>query len=1539
MRKKVFSSLSAPMRSAFVNSVPNSHKPLSVGLSIAVIASSLALSAIQADPASAAVNMPNPGVAGSNTTVNFNGEPIREGSTLAGGSVIGIGTSALLNPGVGVREIRTSYDANVVYQAGTARAPEGWTLMYSTDGGHTWSDTEPDPASDVTDIKASASNVAAGLISGFSQTYSTETTASIPSSTFSASTGGDGWGVAFMDDYIFNVYHHGYETRLDCHLRSTGVRCLEGTNLYPALISTEFDGNPVNFYSSSRSDVVPEVINGKLYTLTSPTSGPDFDRPGILCVNVIASPSYCGFTPLSTKTVSPSAVTWSAGLTEPIRVGSRIFGVNTDGATGSELLCFDLSVNGICTDSPVHLVDPGDVSTSSARIEKIGDNVYTIAGLQLSCHAAADLQLCSGNWPQALDLNTYQTAMMAVHTNASGAPDGICTYYNCFNLNGESRTDWVNPYSLYGWQIIDVWFKGVTTLGKHYFGDGSQIYCFDYATESACEGFSSGQFGYLYQIAVDPENPACLWTDEDAGRIVNMDALTGDLGCAANPVITLQPSQFAPRYACSTLNGIDRWNTLRLSNLVGGGSAEAIKLTVRDAAGNPVSGFTNLPISLDQDLDMRSMNVLLSGSRPTFSFAFTGVTGTISSATIALEYMGKGPELCSTAVLNSPGTFTPATIQSYSNDFVGTTNSYQSQRNFNIGASTVNDNLFLTVPSAPRNLVGSGLNTSATLTFAPPTDNGGLDLGDYEYSLDGGNTFSAISNLLDNGNGTYSVALSGLTAGQTYAIRVAATNALGRGALASLNLTVQIVDFGNIPDTYQNAGPIYLATQNGAGLPYTYLASPSNICTVSSNIVTLLAAGVCHLTQNQAGDATHIATTANSHFNVLPNPVVIQVPDAPINLVARPASTQVSLAWDAPASDGGGPITDYVIYYKVGSSWVPLVDGTSTNTSAIVTGLTNGSTYSFKVAAVNSAGQGAFCASIDAVPATVPNSPTDLAATSGSSANLTWTAPTDDGGSTIIDYVIQFKLTSDASWTDFVDGVSDATGATVTDLDPAETYDFQVFAVNAIGNGAAVSTVTLNAVGQAEALSLSWAANNDGVTIINHIVEYRVQGDTSWLQVDTFSTERSAILSGLTNGTPYEIRVARIANQGSGPVVSSYTSAVLGTPVAAPNAPTITATAGAAQVSLSWTLPSGNGADILDYVIQYRVVGQASWITWVDGVSTLRTSVVIGLVNGTTYEFQVAAENSVGTGLYSGIATAKPRTTPGPTSGLEVTATGTTLIATWFAPTDDGGASISDYQIEYKTLSAITWTVFAHTASTNLSATITGQAAETTYSVRVAAKNVAGVGAFGPASSAITEAGANQNFQQRSNQSSSNAKPVITKSPKQVIRHNQSEIVKFKFDSISDVSTIMVDGFEMKFKLDGGTLTFTDPGLDLGDKDVLVMGSWGTLTLSQAVEVVPNANGSLRVTGFAPGQSQMNAKMRQTIRAFFSTLDTPTSITCKGSTSGPTILKVDPSLAKARAAAVCGFIKSLGIVTIYKMSHVNTTLMSPTARNVKLTLG
>ena len=375
-------------------------------------------------------------------------------------------------------------------------------------------------------------------------------------------------------------------------------------------------------------------------------------------------------------------------------------------------------------------------------------------------------------------------------------------------------------------------------------------------------------------------------------------------------------------------------------------------------------------------------------------------------------------------------------------------------------------------------------------------------------------------------------------------------------------------------------------------------------------------------------------------------------PDAPTSVVGTAGNAQVSLVWSAPASNGGASITDYVIQYSssTGTTWSTFADGTSTATTATVTGLTNGSSYIFKVAAINSAGTGNYSSASSSVQLVgAPGAPTSVVGTTGDAqVSLVWSAPSSNGGASITDYVIQYSSDSGSTWFTFADGTSSTTTATVTGLTNGSSYLFKVAAVNSAGTGTYSSasssvlvgtpgapTSVVGTTGDAQ-VSLVWSApsSNGGASITDYVVQFSSNSGTSWSTfADGTSTATTATVTGLTNGSSYVFKVAAVNSAGTGAYSSSSSSVLVGTP----GSPTsVVGTTGDAQVVLVWSAPSSTGGSaITDYVVQFSSNSGTSWSTFADGTSTTTTATVTGLTNGSAYLFRVSAVNSVGSSSYS----------------------------------------------------------------------------------------------------------------------------------------------------------------------------------------------------------------------------------------------------------------------------------------------------------------
>ena len=118
-------------------------------------------------------------------------------------------------------------------------------------------------------------------------------------------------------------------------------------------------------------------------------------------------------------------------------------------------------------------------------------------------------------------------------------------------------------------------------------------------------------------------------------------------------------------------------------------------------------------------------------------------------------------------------------------------------------------------------------------------------------------------------------------------------------------------------------------------------------------------------------EGTVIVSVRNfGSYNIATPPQTVTVykataatPSAPRNLFATPGDGQVTLGWEAPASDGGAPIIKYEVSKDGGANW----SDAESNTGHTFFGLTNGQSYTFKVRAVNIMGEGE-AASVTATP-------------------------------------------------------------------------------------------------------------------------------------------------------------------------------------------------------------------------------------------------------------------------------------------------------------------------------------------------------------------------------------------------------------------------------------------------------------------------------------------------------------------------------------------------------------------------------------------
>jgi hypothetical protein len=282
-------------------------------------------------------------------------------------------------------------------------------------------------------------------------------------------------------------------------------------------------------------------------------------------------------------------------------------------------------------------------------------------------------------------------------------------------------------------------------------------------------------------------------------------------------------------------------------------------------------------------------------------------------------------------------------------------------------------------------------------------------------------------------------------AGTTIVSGSVSTIGSGSGTIGAVSTSVsgQVVNL-------KGAGPV----ANGASFQMPLLrfqlnatgavGTTQSVKVQGSPAYTLKAAGAINITCTAATPVAFTNTDITSASTA---------PGAPTGVTGTAGNASSSVSWTAPASNGGSAITGYTVTPYIGATAQTPQVFNSTATTQNVTGLTNGTAYTFKVKATNAIGTGVDSAASGAVtPRTVPGAPTDLTVLSkNGGATVGWTAPASNGGSAITGYTVTPYIGATAQTAQVFN--STATTQNLTGLTNGTAYTFKVAATNAAGTG------------------------------------------------------------------------------------------------------------------------------------------------------------------------------------------------------------------------------------------------------------------------------------------------------------------------------------------------------------------------------------------------------------------------------------------------------------------------------------------------------
>ncbi|MDH6119726.1 hypothetical protein ABH930_004487 [Kitasatospora sp. GAS204A] len=573
-------------------------------------------------------------VATGSTTVAGHGDTVRWVTSYANPSPSPAG-AVIADPiqGAGVSQ---------TYVPGSLRVPPGFVGQWSTDGGNSFSSTDPGTATDVVQARSAAV---------LSPATATSTLLTAPASPVNTFTGGDGFipivytatinGVSTPE--IWNLYHFvATGPNVACTNRLTNGPCPSPTGAarnWPQPMNSSAVGALTGDVGSSL-DPKFVVIGSKLY-YPGVSSASGSTKIGVGCLDLQAQQS-CGFTPLQTAVAGAGGNAVSGVVQTP---NGKMYVFSSNG----QILCFDPSSNGACGVFGIGMPADRTASTSptptglAGTLDAIAGKVYvtevnaTSTGALIGCFDPAAGGACAG-WttPKTISTGPIGSVFSAYSLFTAYSPAGTATSV-CSTVAGDSGTpptgtavcfDFAgNPVAAppglstllaannFGASTVYMPPAVLTPPGHHLeslfpvWGGASNNICYDWVAQAACSSFGTG--GSLqgpanvhggdtrpYGYAFDGQ---CAFGLGDAGYLWSMDPITGQSPCVkTKATTTLDPRQF---YCDGATGHYSAYGTLQLAGLTAANVDYASSfVTVTDSANNPIATLPINPATQSTDL-------------------------------------------------------------------------------------------------------------------------------------------------------------------------------------------------------------------------------------------------------------------------------------------------------------------------------------------------------------------------------------------------------------------------------------------------------------------------------------------------------------------------------------------------------------------------------------------------------------------------------------------------------------------------------------------------------------------------------------------------------------------------------------------------------------------------------------------------------------------------------------------------------------------------------------------------------------------------
>lgn len=629
------------------------------------------------------------------------------------------------------------------------------------------------------------------------------------------------------------------------------------------------------------------------------------------------------------------------------------------------------------------------------------------------------------------------------------------------------------------------------------------------------------------------------------------------------------------------------------------------------------------------------------------------------------------------------------------------------------------------VPVAPSDLIVEVMSQSVMqLSW---TDNANNEDGYVVQISLNGSTWANIATISTPNVNSY--ISTGLTSGTKYFHRVYAYNTGGNSeyiiesattlpsipvapsglsaTVSGLNITLNWLDNANNEDGYKLERSLYGSK--------TF----EEIAMLSSNVTTYEDTDLPSGTEYEYRVRAYNIAGNSTYSNII-QVTTMNAPNAPTSLVGEAITeTRIDISWNDNSLDE--TIFKVERSDDAGATWTEIATTLADEYSYKDYDVTTGTTYSYRVRAYNIIGNSAYSNVISLNPLSVPEAPSNLAATfiTDTQINLSWTDNSDDE----VGFKLQRSLDGISSWNTIYTAAPNETSYNHTGLTHSTTYYYRIFAYNDVGNSnfsnvmsATTDTVApSNLLGAVSGLDVSLTWTYDVNSQNEFIVERSVYGSKVWSQIATIAAQTTSYNDiGLSSATRYEYRVKafNLSNQ------SEYSNIVDVTTSAAPDAPLEFVGFADNQngyIEFMWS----DLTDETGYILERSSDGGSTWSELANIAADEFSYKDYTATPGVSYSYRIKGYNAVGDGAYSSVLElGLPGVPDAPTNLTATTAGSTQINLTW---TDNSNDEVG-FKLQIS-LDQSTWNTIYTAQAGETSYSNTGLNSTTTYYYRVFAYN------------------------------------------------------------------------------------------------------------------------------------------------------------------------------------------------------------------------